>query len=112
MTTGSDGVIVAAPAWHKFMEGALKGVPDTWYTAPGDVKMGSDGSYFLVSNPNKIDHLPGDDPSPTPSPGTNQFGIPPDPGRGPQPVDPRVCKLPLPITGCPPQPSPGVPPTP
>ena len=112
MTTGSDGVIVAAPAWHKFMEAALKGVPDDWYTAPADVKPGADGSYFLTSIPNKIDHLPGDDPSPTPSPGANPFGIPPDPGRGPQPVDPRVCKLPIPIPGCPPQPSPGVPPTP
>jgi membrane peptidoglycan carboxypeptidase len=114
MTTGSDGVIVAAPAWHKFMEAALKGVPNDWYTQPADVSgPAPDGSFFLKSTPNKIDHLQGDDPSPTPSPGTNPFGIPPDPGRGPQPVDPRVCKLPIPIPGCP-QPSPGVgvPPTP
>jgi len=111
MTNGSDGVIVAAPAWHKFMEAALKGAPDTWYTPPADVAIQPDGSYFLRSTP-KIDHLQGDDPSPTPSPGANPFGIPPDPGRGPQPVDPRICQLRIPIPGCPPQPSPGVPPTP
>jgi membrane peptidoglycan carboxypeptidase len=114
MTTGSDGVIVAAPAWHKFMEAALKGVPNDWYTQPADVSgPAPDGSFFLKSSPNKIDHLQGDDPSPTPSPGTNPFGIPPDPGRGPQPVDPRACKLPIPIPGCPlPSPGVGVPPTP
>jgi len=32
--------------------------------------------------------------------------VPPDPGKGPQPVDPRVCQLRLPIPGCP-QPTPG-----
>jgi membrane peptidoglycan carboxypeptidase len=109
MTSGSDGVIVAAPAWHKFMEAALKGAPDEWYTAPSDVIPGPNGSYFLKTS-TKVDRLPGDDPSPTPSPGVNPFGIPPDPGRGPQPVDPRVCQLRIPIPGCPP--TPAVSPTP
>src|SRR6202022_3432284 len=27
----TDGVYVAAPAWHQFMEQALKGVKDSWY---------------------------------------------------------------------------------
>ena len=108
MTSGSDGVVVAAPAWHKFMEAALKGVPDKWYTMPADVVPGPGRSYYLHGLI-KIDHLPGDNPSPTPSPGTNPanpYGIPPDPGTGPRPVDPRLCRLPLPIPGCP-LPSPG-----
>jgi membrane peptidoglycan carboxypeptidase len=109
MTTGSDGVIVAAPAWHRFMEAALKGVPDHWYTMPADVTPGPNGSYFLKSS-GKVDHLPGDDPSPTPSPGANPNGIPPDPGTGPRPVDPRLCQLKFPVPVCP---SPGIlPPTP
>ena len=109
MINGSDGVVVAAPAWHKFMEAALKGVPDEWYQMPGDViKQGS--SYFLKGD-TKIDHLPGDNPSPTPSPGVGPNGVPPDPGTGPRPIDPRICQLRLPLPGCPP-PSPAVPPIP
>src|SRR5215472_5390149 len=110
MTTGSDGVIVAAPAWHKFMEAALKGVPDNWYTMPADVTPGANGSFFLKGS-SKVDRLPGDDPSPTPSPGANPNGIPPDPGTGPRPADPRLCQLRLPpLPTCP---SPGIlPPTP
>jgi membrane peptidoglycan carboxypeptidase len=104
MINNSDGVVVAAPAWHKFMEAALKGAPDSWYTMPSDVvKQGN--SYFLKTSP-KVDHLTGDNPSPTPS--ANPNGIPPDPGTGPRPVDPRICQLRLPIPGCP-QPSPGPP---
>jgi membrane peptidoglycan carboxypeptidase len=106
LSKGSDGVYVAAPAWHKFMEGALKGVPDRWYEMPSDVvKQGS--SYFLKST-TKVDRLLGDNPSPTPS-ATTANGVPPDPGHGPQPVvDPRLCLSRLPIPGCP-TPSPGLP---
>jgi membrane peptidoglycan carboxypeptidase len=107
MRTGSDGVVVAAPAWHKFMEAALKGVPDNWYQMPTDVQPGAGRSFFLKGS-SKVDHLPGDNPSPTPSPGQNPNGVPPDPGRGPVPVDPRICQLRLPVPGCPP-PTPGVP---
>jgi len=103
MINNSDGVVVAAPAWHKFMESALKGVPDKWYTMPSDVVKGAGNSFYLKTT-TKVNNLPGDNPSPTPSANTN--GVPPDPGKGPQPVDPRVCQLRLPIPGCP-QPTPG-----
>jgi membrane peptidoglycan carboxypeptidase len=105
MIPNSDGVVVAAPAWHKFMEAALKGVPDKWYTMPSDVVHGAGNSYFMKAT-TKVDHLTGDNPSPTPS--ANPNGIPPDPGRGPVPVDPRICQLRIPVPGCP-QPSPGPP---
>jgi membrane peptidoglycan carboxypeptidase len=93
----ADGVFVAAPAWHKYMEAALKGVPDTWYDMPKDVvKQGN--SYFLADTP-RVDRLAGDpNPSPSLSPGDN--GIPPDPGTGPQVI--RNCpRLPIAIPGCP-----------
>ncbi len=105
MVKGSDGVVVAAPAWHKFMQAALKGVPDKWYdTMPANVvKQGN--SYFLKGT-TKIDHLPGDTPpSPSPSPGAAPNGVPPDPGTGPRPADQKICQLRLPIPGCP-QPTP------
>jgi hypothetical protein len=105
MTGQADGVFVAAPAWHKFMEAALKGVPDNWYQVPGDVtKQGN--SYFLADTP-KVDRLAGD-PAPSPAPGMdNNAGIPPDPGSGPQVVN-KNCpqRLPIPIPGCP-NPNPG-----
>jgi membrane peptidoglycan carboxypeptidase len=108
MAKGSDGVFVAAPAWHRFMEEALKGVPDKWYDMPADVvKQGN--SYYLKSSPTKIDRLPGDNPSPSPS--TNPNAVPADPGVGPRPaVDPRLCAGPIRfVPGCP-SPTPGVPP--
>ncbi len=98
MIKNSDGVVVAAPAWHKFMQAALKGVPDRWYDMPANVvKVGN--SYFLKGT-TKIERLAGD-PSPSPSPGTLPNGVPPDPGTGPRPVDPRLCQIRLPIPGCP-----------
>ena len=98
----ADAVFVAAPAWNKFMEQALKGAPDKWLKAPqGVVRQGSD--YYLADT-TKVEHLPGDNPSPSPSAGPD-FGIPPDPGRGPQPVGQR-CRLPLPLPICP-SPGPG-----
>jgi membrane peptidoglycan carboxypeptidase len=98
MTSGSDGVFVAAPLWHKFMEGALKGVPDHWYPMPSDVVQHGN-SYFLSANPLKIDRLPGDNPlaSPSPSPGG---AVPPDPGTGPRPVN-QLCLPPFRLPGCP-----------
>ncbi|HEX6489188.1 MAG TPA: transglycosylase domain-containing protein [Candidatus Dormibacteraeota bacterium] len=66
MSNNSDGVYVAAPAWHDFMEQALKGVPDQWYTAPPDVvKKGND--YFLL-DAQDIPTLRGPRPSPLPQP--------------------------------------------
>jgi membrane peptidoglycan carboxypeptidase len=94
----TDGVFVAAPAWHKFMETALKGMPDTWYNMPTDVKPGRGNSYFLVDTP-KVDRLPNDNPSPSPASTSN--GIPPDPGTGPQPIGPKCPPiLPIPLPGC------------
>jgi membrane peptidoglycan carboxypeptidase len=52
MTYGSDGIYVAAPAWHQFMTGALDrmGKGDQWYSMPSDVHVQyADGrqAYFL-----------------------------------------------------------------
>jgi membrane peptidoglycan carboxypeptidase len=97
----ADGVFVAAPAWHKFMEAALKGVPDRWYDMPKDVvKQGN--SFFLTATP-KVDRLAGDSPAATPSP-ADAAGIPPDPGTGPQPVGRPCPRLPIVLPGCQPTP--------
>ncbi|HEY7200288.1 MAG TPA: transglycosylase domain-containing protein [Candidatus Dormibacteraeota bacterium] len=39
MVRGSDGIYVAAPAWHEFMDGALDHLQkgDEWYQVPSDV---------------------------------------------------------------------------
>ncbi|HXM55928.1 MAG TPA: transglycosylase domain-containing protein [Candidatus Dormibacteraeota bacterium] len=39
MTRGSDGIVVAAPAWHQFMQAALDQLrkPDEWYAPPAGV---------------------------------------------------------------------------
>jgi membrane peptidoglycan carboxypeptidase len=80
MRGAADGVFVAAPAWHQFMEQALKGVPGNhWYTPPSDVVRGTKGgsnSWFLTGWTD-ISNLPGDK-VPSPSPG--DFGVPADPG--------------------------------
>jgi membrane peptidoglycan carboxypeptidase len=52
MARGTDGVYVAAPAWHDFMAGALDqmGKGDEWYDAPSDVRslrVGGRQAYFL-----------------------------------------------------------------
>jgi membrane peptidoglycan carboxypeptidase len=40
MTQGSDGIFVAAPAWHRFMQSGLDqlGRGDEWYAAPAGVR--------------------------------------------------------------------------
>jgi membrane peptidoglycan carboxypeptidase len=96
--TGSnaDAVFVAAPLWHKFMVEALKGVPDHWYDPPPDVGKGP-GNSWLLKTATKVDHLPGDNPSPKAAP--TDYGVPSDPGTGPQRVDNRLppqCRLPFP----------------
>jgi hypothetical protein len=48
MTANSDSYVVAAPAWHSFMQGALDtlGIGDEWYAEPpGLIHRG--GSWFL-----------------------------------------------------------------
>jgi len=77
MVNGSDGVFVAAPAWHTYMEGVLAGVPDKWFSPPSDVVKGPGNSWYL-SDTTKVDKLPNDNPTPSPSP--PDYGIPPDPG--------------------------------
>src|SRR5262249_48745490 len=52
MIRGSDGIIVAAPAWHQFMEAALEQLqkPDEWYTPPAGVTssvVGGRPAWFL-----------------------------------------------------------------
>jgi membrane peptidoglycan carboxypeptidase len=52
LSPGSDGVIVAAPAWHAFMQGALDqlGKGDEWYPTPAGVQAATvDGrqAWFL-----------------------------------------------------------------
>jgi hypothetical protein len=79
MRGAADGVFVAAPAWHQFMEQALKGVPGNhWYTPPSDVVRGTkgDNSWFLTGYTD-ISNLPGDK---VPSPAPGDFGVPADPG--------------------------------
>jgi membrane peptidoglycan carboxypeptidase len=77
MYNGSDGVFVAAPAWHTYMEGVLSGVPDKWYPPPSDVVKGPGNSWYL-NDTQKVDKLPNDNPTPIPTP--PDYGIPPDPG--------------------------------
>ena len=77
MFNGSDGVFVAAPAWHTYMEGVLSGVPDKWYSPPSDVVKGPGNSWYL-NDTQKVDKLPNDNPTPVPPP--PDYGIPPDPG--------------------------------
>lgn len=97
MSAGSDGVYVAAPAWHRFMVQALQGVPDHWYDPPSDVVKGPGNSWYL-KDATQVAGLPGDQPTPSPSP--TDYGIPPDPGTGPvlQPSPKPKCLPPLPCT--------------
>jgi membrane peptidoglycan carboxypeptidase len=99
----SDAVYVAAPAWHKYMDAALKTTPDSWYQPPADVIKGANNSWFLQDAP-RVDRLPNDNPIASPTP---NYGVPNDPGTGPvkagagqQPPVP----FPFPL---PPQPQPG-----
>ena len=82
MIQGSDGVYVASPAVHTFVEIALKGVPgNEWYTKPPDVVPGPNNSWYLAGT-TSIATLPGDNP-PSPTPKPVIVSVPPDPGTGP-----------------------------
>ena len=105
MVQGSDGTFVAGPAWHKFMQNALAGVPDKWYTPPSDVVQGPGNSWFL-SDATSIAGLPNDArPSPTPTP--IDYSVPADPGTGPVIARPSPSPSPRPS----PSPSPSSRPT-
>ena len=94
MVYGSDGVFVASPGVHTFVETALKNVPgNLWYSKPPDVVPGPNNSWYL-SDTTSIGHLPGDSaPSPTPTP--ININPPDDPGTGP------VLASPPPVTPSP-----------
>jgi membrane peptidoglycan carboxypeptidase len=82
MQYGSDGVFVASPGVHSFVEVALKGVPaNLWYSKPPDVVAGPNNSWYLTGV-TSIDRLPGDNP-PSPTPKPVIVVVPPDPGTGP-----------------------------
>jgi membrane peptidoglycan carboxypeptidase len=82
MIAGSDGVYVASPGVHTFVNIALQGVPaNLWYSKPPDVVPGPNNSWYL-SDTTSISRLPGDSaPSPTPTP--VNVNVPADPGTGP-----------------------------
>jgi membrane peptidoglycan carboxypeptidase len=82
MVYGSDGVFVASPGVHLFVETALKNVPaNLWYPKPPDVVPGPDNSWYL-NGTTSISILPGDNP-PSPTPKLINLTPPPDPGTGP-----------------------------
>jgi membrane peptidoglycan carboxypeptidase len=84
MVRNSDGVFVATPGFHTFMDEALTymGAPgNRWYTAPPGVVAGPNNSWYL-SDTRNIPRLPGDNP-PSPSPAPINLTVPPDPGPGP-----------------------------
>ncbi len=97
MTYGSDGVFVASPGVHQFVEVALKGVPaNLWYSKPPDVVPGPNNSWYLTGV-TSINRLPGDNP-PSPTPKQVIVTVPPDPG-GP------IVASPTPSPPLPPPPS-------
>ena len=105
MVQGSDGVFVAAPAWHSYMEAALQGVPDHWYDPPADVVKGFGNSWYL-NYATSISRLPNDNPTASPKP--PDYGIPPDPGTGPVRTSaPAPSPSPSASPGPRPSPSPG-----
>lgn len=81
MSRGSDGVYVAAPLWHRFMEEALAGVPDRWYSPPSDVVKGDGAHRWFLADQRNVPSLNGGSPSPSPSPTASV--VPADPGVGP-----------------------------
>jgi membrane peptidoglycan carboxypeptidase len=99
MIPGSDGVFVASPGVHTFVDQALKGVPgNRWYTTPPGVSAGPQNSWYL-SDTTKIDKLPGDNP-PTPTPKGPSYVVPPDPGSGPVVASPSPCPTPSIVPPC------------
>ncbi|HEX3507582.1 MAG TPA: transglycosylase domain-containing protein [Candidatus Dormibacteraeota bacterium] len=105
MVQGSDGVFVASPGMHTFIDQALAGVAgNRWFTKPADVVGGPGNSWFL-SDTRSIAKLPGDSgPKPTPKP--VPFVVPPDPGTGPVVANPPASPnpTPSPTSGCIPPP--------
>jgi membrane peptidoglycan carboxypeptidase len=82
MQAGSDSISVAAPAFHRYMEKALEGIPDEWYQPPANVvfrQTGFPGGSWFLNNATDVSKLSIDNlPSPSPSP--IHYEVPPDPG--------------------------------
>jgi membrane peptidoglycan carboxypeptidase len=101
MVQGSDGVFVASPGMHTFINEALAGVPgNRWYAKPADVVGGPGNSWFLTDT-RFIAKLPGDS-GPKPSPKPAPFVVPPDPGTGPIVANPPPSPSPSPCPTPPP----------
>jgi len=84
MKYGSDGVFVATPGLHSYMDQALGvlGKPgNEWFTKPPGVVPGPNNSWYLTGT-TSIAQLPGDNP-PSPTPKPVVINVPPDPGTGP-----------------------------
>jgi membrane peptidoglycan carboxypeptidase len=98
MVYGSDGVFVATPGFHNFMDNALTTVlkepGNDWYIPPPNVVQGANNSWFL-SDTTSVTRLPGDSP-PSPTPTPIDYQIPPDPGTGPIPTNPPPSPKPSP----------------
>jgi len=95
MIGNSDGVYVASPGVHRFVDTALKGVPaNLWYSKPPDVVPGPNNSWYLVGT-TSINQLPGDNP-PSPTPKKVNLTPPPDPGTGPYLGSPPPSPIPSP----------------
>ena len=92
---GSDGVFVASPGMHNFINQALSGFAgNRWFVKPPDVIGGPDNSWYL-SDTRSIARLPGDS-APSPTPKAPNYVVPPDPGTGPVLATPS----PSPIPSC------------
>ena len=106
MSGNSDGIYVASPGMHTFIDQALAGVAgNRWFAKPADVVAGPNNSWFLTDT-RSIPRLPGDSP-PKPTPKAPPYVVPDDPGTGPvfaspppeptpspSPAPPVVCNLP------------------
>ena len=96
-TMNQDAITTVAPAWHDYMAQVLQGVPDKWFDPPADLVKGPGNSWYL-SDTTKVDKLPNDNPTPSPTP--IDYGIPPDGGP------PVVVPTPVPTPTNTPHPTP------
>jgi membrane peptidoglycan carboxypeptidase len=112
MYSGSDGVFVATPGLHLFIDQALAGVPgNLWYTKPADVVEGATNRSWYLTDARSIARLPGDSP-PKPTPKPIPYVVPPDPGTGPVLASPPPSPSPSPNPSPSPSPSPNPSPNP
>jgi membrane peptidoglycan carboxypeptidase len=95
MVGGSDGVFVASPGMHNFINQALSGFAgNRWFVKPPDVVAAPNNSWYL-SDTRSIAKLPGDS-APSPAPKAPSYVVPPDPGTGPVFATPPPSPIPTP----------------